>query len=85
MTLTPGDGSTIRYVGRRFLPQGENMTVLQTVTVVAGDRIDLVTSRTLGNPEQFWKVCDANNAMYPLDLTVQPGRELIIPMPQFGT
>jgi hypothetical protein len=81
MTLTDGDGSTIRYVARRFLPQGEAMASLQTISVIAGDRIDLVASRTLGDPEQFWRVCDANNAMYPLDLTMQPGRELNIPMP----
>lgn len=45
------------------------------------DRIDLVSSRSLGDPEQFWRLCDANNAMYPLILTTSPGRVLDVPVP----
>jgi hypothetical protein len=80
-SLTAKDGATIIYKERRFLPQGDKIPILQQVSVMAGDRIDLVTSRTLGNPEQFWRVCDANNAMYPLNLTFEPGRVLLIPVP----
>ena len=69
------------YKKRRFLPQGENTPTLIQVSVMAQDRIDLVTSRTLGVPEQFWRVCDKNNAMYPLDLTKEPGKLLLIPIP----
>jgi hypothetical protein len=79
--LTAKDGTVITYKERRFLPLGEDMLPLQLVNVVAGDRIDLVTYRTLGDPEQFWQVCDANNAMYPLELTARPGRVLVIPSP----
>jgi hypothetical protein len=81
MRLTTKDGFFIQYVSRRFLPQGESIPTLQQVSVIAGDRIDLVASRTIGDSEQFWRVCDANNAMYPLDLTEQPGRMLLIPAP----
>ena len=34
-----------------------------------GDRLDLITARTLGDPEQFWRVCDANDALDPAELT----------------
>ncbi|MCL1976756.1 MAG: hypothetical protein FWG55_01395 [Candidatus Bathyarchaeota archaeon] len=66
--LTTENGQVIRYKKRRFLPEGEKMSLLQEVTVTAGDRLDLISSRVLGDPEQFWRICDANNAMYPFDL-----------------
>jgi hypothetical protein len=75
------DGNIVTYKKRRFLPQGENIPTLIQVSIMAQDRIDLVTSRTLGVPEQFWRVCDKNNAMYPLDLTKEPGKLLLIPIP----
>ncbi len=80
-SLVNAEGATVRYVSRRFLPQGEKMSVLRRVQVTAGDRIDSITGDTLGDPEQFWRVCDANNAMYPLELTFRPGRVLAIPVP----
>jgi hypothetical protein len=81
-TLTAPDGRIIAYKRRRFLPQGESMPLLVEVTVTQGDRLDLITARTLGDPEQFWRVCDANNAMNPFDLTAEPGRTLRVPVPQ---
>ena len=79
--FTP-EGRTIAYVRRRFLPQGKDIPVLGEVTVTEGDRLDLITDRTLGDPEQFWQICDANNAMNPVDLTAELGRSLVIPLPQ---
>jgi hypothetical protein len=34
-----------------------------------------------GDPEQFWYVCDSNNAMHPLDLTIEPSKILKIARP----
>jgi hypothetical protein len=81
-TLTTPDGRSTAYKRRRFLPQGEKMPLLLEVTVAQGDRLDLITARTLGYPEQFWRVCDANNAMNPPDLTAEIGRTLRVPIPQ---
>ncbi len=58
------------------------MTLLCEVPVNENERLDTITARTLGNPEQFWRVCDANNAMNPLELTQEVGRLIRIPMPQ---
>ena len=80
-TMTAADGTVITYTSRRFLPQGDALPVLQQVTVIAGDRIDLVTSRTLRDPTQFWRICDANDAMDPLDLADVPGAILVVPIP----
>ncbi len=82
-TLTAPDGRVIVYKRRRFLPDGKDMPLLVEVTVTEGDRLDNITARTLGDPEQFWRVCDANNTMNPFDLTTRPGRVLRIPEPQF--
>src|ERR1051326_8455706 len=76
------DGRVIAYKRRRFLPQGETMPLLAEVTVTQNDRLDLITGRTLGDPEHFWRVCDANNAMNPFDLTAEPGATLRVPVPQ---
>ena len=80
--LVMPDGHTVAYVRRRFLPQGAAMPLLVEITVAQGDRLDLITARTLGDPEQFWRVADANDAMNPPDLTAQVGRLLRVPIPQ---
>lgn len=81
-TLTAPDGRVIAYKRRRFLPPSETLPLLGEVGVIQGDRLDLITSRTLGNPEQFWRVCDANHALNPFDLTSTAGAMLRIPVPQ---
>ena len=81
--VTASDGRVIRYARRRFLPDGAAMPTLQEVTVTEGDRLDLITANAMGDPEQYWRVCDANNTMNPADLVAEPGRRLRIPLPQF--
>ena len=81
-THTLPDGRVVPYVRRRFLPRGEDLPLLVEVTVTQADRLDVITARTLGDPEQFWRVCDANNAMYPPDLTDEPGEIVRVPVPQ---
>jgi hypothetical protein len=83
-TLAAPDGRILSYKRRRFLPRGETMTLLVEVEVTQGDRLDLMTARTLGDPEQFWRVADANEAMNPFDLTAEVGRLLRVPVPEAG-
>jgi len=80
------DGRTVSYLRRRFLPEGSKAVVLAEHVVMQRDRLDNVTARYLGDPEQFWLVCDANNTMRPDDLTADSeiGHRLIIPLPQGG-
>jgi hypothetical protein len=80
--LRDPDGRVVAYVRRRFLPQGAGMPLLVEVEVAQGDRLDLITARALGDPEAFWRVCDANNALDPADLTRAIGRHLRVPFPQ---
>jgi len=78
------DGREVRYVRRRFLPTGAPSTVLAVHSVAQGDRLDNITARYLTDPEQFWRVCDANGAMRPDELTAEPDRRLMIPVPDGG-
>ncbi len=73
---------TISYKRRRFLPKGQDLPTLTETRVEQSDRLDLVADRTIGDPEQFWRICDANDAMNPADLTAVPGRWLKAPVPQ---
>jgi hypothetical protein len=81
-SLTDPDGREIAYIRRRFLPRSEDLPVLVQVNIVQGDRLDLLTARVIGDPEQFWRSCDASNAMNPPDLTAEIGRTVTIPIPQ---
>lgn len=79
---TRPDGRTIAYLRRRFLPHGARMPLLGEAAVAPGDRLDLVANRALGDPLQFWQICDANDAMNPFELTAEVGRLLRVPIPQ---
>jgi hypothetical protein len=80
-TLELADGTSIRYVRRRFVPPPERFTLLQEHQVTEGDRLDNITARYLGDPEQFWRICDANAALRPEELTETLGRRLRITLP----
>lgn len=71
------------YKRRRFLPQSSGMQTIAEAEVTEGDRLDLITARTLGRGEHFWRVADANDAMNPFALTAptEIGRRLRIPNP----
>jgi len=81
-TLKTPDGRQIIFLKRRFVPPPENFSLLQEYVVGQGDRLDNVTARYLGDPEQFWRLCDANRAMRPEELTETIGRRLRITLPE---
>ncbi len=81
-TLETPDGRTVIYLKRRFVPPPERFSLLQEYVVVQGDRLDNITARYLGDPEQFWRICDANGAMRPDELTEEIGRRLRITLPE---
>lgn len=76
--LTTADGRMIRYKRLRFIP--ETRGVLPYL-VSQSDRLDLIAYKFYQDPEQFWRVCDANLALRPEDLVDKPGHRLLIPMP----
>lgn len=82
-TLTGRDGRTIRYKRMRFIPQNTAPPRLFT-SVALGERPDLLAFRTIGDPEQFWRLCDLNLVRRPVDLTEEPGSAVAVPAPEGG-
>lgn len=70
------DGKTTLYKKRRFLPKASDMIFVQEISIAKGDRLDNIATRFIGDPEQFWRICDSNNILHPLELTNNPGRTI---------
>ncbi len=79
--ITGRDGRRIRYKRMRFIPEARGS--LATI-VREGDRPDLVAYNTLGDPEQFWRLCDVNRTQRPAALTRSPGSRVQVPGPEGG-
>jgi hypothetical protein len=80
-TFVAADGTNIAYVQRRFIPQPNQLAQLQQYSVLQGDRLDVLAAKFLGDPQLFWRICDANGAMRPEDLTATVGTVLRICLP----
>jgi hypothetical protein len=78
--LETADGKKNIYIRRRFLPPPERLALLQEHVVTQGERLDNITALYLGDPEQFWRLCDANAAMKPTELE-ELNRRLRITLP----
>jgi hypothetical protein len=81
-TSTTEDGRTVAYLRRRFLAPLERFALLHEHIVRDGDRPDLLAHHYLGDPEQFWRIADANAVFAPNELTDEPGRRVRITLPE---
>jgi hypothetical protein len=79
--ITDRNGRTIRYKRMRFIPA---VAGALSETVRQDDRPDLLAYRVLGDPEQFWRLCDVNRVLRPIDLTDTVGRRVRVPAPGIG-
>ncbi len=79
---TTADGRTIAYLRRRLLAPLERFALLQEHVARDGDRPDLLAHHYLGDPEQFWRIADANPVFSPNDMTDSPGRHVRITLPE---
>ena len=77
------DGRAALYLKRRLLPPCDSLPLLGQVPAARDERLDLFAYRTLGDPEHFWQIADANDALRPEDLTAGVERALRVPLPQF--
>ena len=75
--LVTASGRAIRYKRIRFIPDTKGTV---PYLVAQDDRPDLISHKTLNDPEAFWRICDANGVMRPDELAAQPGRRLMIPV-----
>ncbi len=81
-TLATVEGGTSVYLKRRFVPPPERFALLQEHALAQGERLDHIAAQYLGDPELFWRLCDANAAMRPDEITETPGRRLRITLPE---
>lgn len=79
--LEAPDGKIIVYLRRRFVPLPGKFATLQIHTVRQGERLDHIAAHYLGDPEQFWRIADANNALHPDDL-IKVEHKLRITLPE---
>ena len=81
-TIEDADGRVTIFLRRRFVPQPERFALLSEHLVTQDERLDNITALHLDDPEQFWRIADANRAMRPQDLTAPIGRRLRITLPE---
>lgn len=83
-------GRTITYLPRRMLEPFAVFETLGEVPVGPGDRLDLISARTLGAADAWWRIADANTALDPRDLvearadetTTTAQKRLRVPVPR---
>lgn len=75
LTLTGSDGRVIAYKGTRFIP---DTTALQGHQVLGDERLDHIAWQHYRDAERFWRICDANLALWPEDL-LEEGAVIRIP------
>lgn len=79
--LTLPDGREVAYLKRRFVPPPESFATLQLHTVTQGERLDQIAAKYFADPEQFWRLCDANGAVVPNELLDPIGQTIRITLP----
>ena len=82
LSVMDKDGAlrSIVYKRRRFIPSGDEAITVVEHTVTQGERLDNITARYLGDPTQFWRICDANHVQAPGELE-ELGRVIKITLP----
>lgn len=78
--FTLPDGTPVKYLRRRIIPQPDIYSSVQNYSIVDSDRIDNLSSRFLSDPLLYWMICDANGAVDPDELVAQVGHTILIPV-----
>jgi len=79
---TRPDGELVTYVRRRFVSLPENFATLREHRVESGDRIDNLAVTYIGDPQQYWRICDGNRILRPDELTATVGGRIRITLPE---
>ena len=81
-TYRTDDGREVVYRSRRLIAATAAPPALFETEARPGDRPDHVALRTLGNPEHYWQLCDANGVMDPFELTEGRRGPIASPLPE---
>lgn len=80
--LETANGDSLICLRRRFIAPPDDFFLLQEHTVTEGQRLDNISNQYVGDPEQFWRLCDANGVMQPNELTDTVGGKIRITLPE---
>jgi hypothetical protein len=69
----------IAYLGRTLLPLPSTIKPQKTYKIQAGDRLDNVSAKLLGDPLLYWMLLEANNISVPARLCMTPGTQIVVP------
>ena len=88
-SFTSPDGIETVYLTRRFVPEPDRFGTLSVHIVAQGERLDMTAARLVGDPEQYWRLCDSNGAIWPEELEAPEARvrvtlPLDVPRPEEG-
>jgi len=64
-TFTDATGRAIHYKATRFIP---DTPAVVGHRVIGGERLDQIAWEHFRDPERFWRIGDANRALWPPDL-----------------
>ena len=77
------DSGQVVYRERRLLPAPADHLITQSVERDVEERLDQLADRTLGAPDAYWQLCDANGVMNPREITQRPRNIVLVPAPLF--
>ena len=77
--LTDVKGRTITYKQTRFIGPAP---ARQGHIITEGERLDHIAHYYYRDATRFWRICDANAALWPDDLAADVGRKINIPAAQ---
>jgi hypothetical protein len=63
--IADANGRVINYKKIRFIPKTAGVV---GYSVKEGDRLDQIANLSFRDSQRFWRICDANLAMWPDDL-----------------
>jgi hypothetical protein len=74
--LIDDTGRIVRFKKVRLIPETRPQGAHR---LQQHERLDHVAHRYYQDAERFWRICDANRAMWPDDLAAEPGTLILIP------
>ena len=80
--LVRAGAQAITYLRRRMVPQPDRFATIREYEIVQGDRLDRISAQHFGDPELFYRLCDANGVLRPDALVEVVGRRIRITLPE---
>lgn len=80
-TVENADGTKTEFTGRRIIPARSRYRALAHHRTAGDERIDMIAAEGFGDPELYWRICDANGDADPATATTPAGRLVVIPLP----